>query len=267
MSEPERNERWEAQVRETARRLPYPPTPDIAGGIRQRLQERLPSPYRRLVWAAVVTLLVLGGLLSVPEVRAAVLEALRIGGITIFMNEPTATLTATPAPTTADIVRTPRPTRTPFIEPTPVASVLDLPGETTLEAARSEVNFDILLPTYPADLGAPDRVFLQDFGGDVVTLVWLDDAGNVRLSLQILNERVVGSKYEPHDYAETTVNGRQAFWLTGEHILAFYDRRSGGDFIRLIESNVLIWEEEGITYRLETEATLEEAVRIAESLE
>jgi hypothetical protein len=205
-------------------------------------------------------------LLAVPEVRAAVLEILRIGGITIFLNEPTVTPTATPQSITTGVVRTPRPTFTPFTEPTPIVSVLDLPGETTLEEARSVVSFDILLPTYPDNLGPPNRVFLQDLGGSVVTLVWLDEDGNVRLSLQMLNERSVGSKYEPNNYAHTTVHEQAAMWLTGPHILAFYEP-GGGDFIRRIESNVLIWEQGIITCRLEIDASLEEAVRIAESLE
>ncbi len=261
---PERDERWERQVRDAARGFSYPATPDITAGVRERLKMRHPSPYRRLAWAAVVMLLVLGGLLAVPEVRAAVLEILRIGGITIFLSEPTPT--DTPAPTTTGVIRTPRPTITPYIEPTPIVSVLDLPGETTLEAALSQVNFDIQLPTYPDDIGAPNRVFLQDLGGAVVTLVWLDGDGNVRLSLQVLNERIVASKYAPGNYEETAVNGQPALWLTGEHILAFYGPR-GGDFIRRIENNVLIWQLDGITYRLESAASLEEAVRVAESVE
>jgi hypothetical protein len=259
---PERDQQWETVVRETAHDYPYPPTPDIAGSIRSRLDRPRISPYRRLAVAATLIVVVLGGLLAVPEVRAAILEALRIGGITIFVGE---TPTTTPEATTTIVVRTPRPTMTPFIEPTPILSVLDLPGETTLVEARSQASFDILLPAYPEDLGDPQRVFLQDLGGAVVTLVWLDE-GSVRLSLQVLDERVVGSKYDPGDYRRTTVHGELAAWLTGDHILAFFGGR-GGDFIRQIERNVLIWEEDGITYRLETDASLAEAVRIAESLE
>jgi hypothetical protein len=259
---PERDERWEIHVRSAARGFPYPATPDIAARSRQRLNTRHRSPYRRLAWAAVVTLLFVGGLLTVPEVRAAVLAILRVGGITIILSEPTATATGTPAPTSTRVARTPLPTLTPFIEPTPVASVLDLPGETTLADARSQAGFEIL---YPENLGEPDRVFVQDLGGAVVTLVWLDDDGGVGLSLQVLNERIVGSKYEPGNYQQTSVNGQQALWLTGAHLLAFYEP-GGRHFFRRIESNVLIWEQGGITYRLETTGSLEEAVRIAESM-
>jgi hypothetical protein len=261
---PDHDQRWESRVRDAARDFPYPPTPDIAGSVRVRLDRQPISPYRRLALAAaVMVVVVLGGLLAVPEVRAAILEALRIGGITIFVG---ATPTPAPEATTIGTVRTPRPTMTPYVEPTPVVSVLDLPGETTLAEARSRANFDILIPTYPDDLGDPDHVFLQDLGGPVVTMVWVDDRGSARLTLQVLDERVVGSKYEPGSSRVTTVNGDPAVWLTGAHMLAFYEP-AGRDFIRLIDSNVLIWEQAGITYRLETDEPLEEAVRIAESLE
>jgi hypothetical protein len=36
---------------------------------------------------------------------------------------------------------------------------------------------------------------------------------------------------------------------------------------RLVEGNVLIWFENGLTYRLESDLSLEETVRVAESLE
>jgi len=46
-------------------------------------------------------------------------------------------------------------------------------------------------------------------------------------------------------------------------------RMRGGDleFTRLIEGHVLIWTMGDVTYRLETELSLEEAIKIAESLE
>ena len=36
---------------------------------------------------------------------------------------------------------------------------------------------------------------------------------------------------------------------------------------RLVEGNVLLWEQDGVTYRLETELPLDEAIKVAESLE
>jgi hypothetical protein len=39
------------------------------------------------------------------------------------------------------------------------------------------------------------------------------------------------------------------------------------DFVRMIAGHVLIWAEGDVTYRLETSLSMEEAVRVAESLE
>ena len=64
---------------------------------------------------------------------------------------------------------------------------------------------------------------------------------------------------------EKTVNGQRAIWAVGPYPLRIRD----GDlqFMRLIEGHVLIWTENNITYRLETDLSLEETIKIAESLE
>jgi hypothetical protein len=69
---------------------------------------------------------------------------------------------------------------------------------------------------------------------------------------------------EPRTVGTAQVNGRPALWTTGPYIL----RLRGGDMDsrRLIEGHVLIWEQGPLTYRLETDLELEEAVKIAESL-
>ena len=61
------------------------------------------------------------------------------------------------------------------------------------------------------------------------------------------------------------VNGQRAIWTVGPYPLRLYN----GDieFTRLIKGHVLIWQEGDITYRLETDLSLEEAVKIAESLQ
>jgi hypothetical protein len=64
--------------------------------------------------------------------------------------------------------------------------------------------------------------------------------------------------------AQTTVNGQPAVWAEGPYILRV--RNGYIDERRLIEGHVLIWKEGDVTYRLETDLSLEEAVKIAESL-
>jgi hypothetical protein len=203
----------------------------------------------------------LAGLLSVPQVRASIIEFLQIGAIRIFLLPPT----ATPVPPTP--TGTPPPTAAPRPTPTPIPSLLNLAGETTLEDAQARAGFVVRLPTYPDDLGPPDRVYLQDLGGDFVVLVWLDpdQPEEVRLSLHMIEDgSFAGTKLEPKVIQETTVGGRHALWTEGPYILRL--QNGDLDFRRLIEGRVLIWVEGDVTYRLETDLPLDEAVKIAESL-
>lgn len=274
-------EPWEAYVEETAAAFAYPPTPDIAAAVREQLASKRPRrmPARRLAWAAVVLVIVVASLLAVPQVRAGLLDALRIGAVRILLTDPTATPTSTPAPSltattaavrpgtaTPDTPRTLSPPATSPATPTPLTSVLDLAGETTLAEAQAQVDLPIRLPAYPPDLGAPDRVFLQDMEGPALFLVWLEpeQPEQVRLTLHELGPGTFVSKGPPAIVEETTVSGQRAVWTTGP----YYVKSRGGDYEnkRLIEGHVLIWTDGQITYRLETDLTLDEAVRIAESL-
>ncbi|HEX6288560.1 MAG TPA: hypothetical protein VFZ66_05180 [Herpetosiphonaceae bacterium] len=278
-------DRWAPQLEETARSFSYPPTPDIAGAVSRQLlarQARRPVERRRMVWALAALSLLIAGLLLVPPVRAGILEVLRIGAVRILLVEPTATpLPPTPASTSAQTTIMPPPTATSAIMPpptatgpmsaqttitaTPASSVLDLEGETTLAEAQERLDFPIRLPTYPADLGSP-RVFVQDFGEPVLIVVWLDQAqpDRVRLSLYQIPPGPYAEKSRPENIKSTTVNGRPALWAEGRHFLI--TRSGDAVFRRLVEGHVLIWTEGTITYRLETDLSEAEAIRVAESL-
>jgi hypothetical protein len=244
------DERLEALLRQAGRHFPYPAP-----------ARRAPAARRRLAWA-LAALAVLGlASLAVPQVRAGLVEFLQVGVVRVFLVTPTPTA---PAPT-ALVTAAPAPTP----EPTLLPSLLNLAGHTTLAAARQAVAFPLRLPAYPADLGPPDDVFLQDLDGSAVVLVWRDPArpDRVRLSLHYLTSPAIGLKgvKEPPAALEiTSVNGREALWTSGGYIIQI---KSGEwDFRRLIEGHVLIWTEGDLTLRLETDLPLEEAVRVAESL-
>jgi hypothetical protein len=207
------------------------------------------SAWRRVLVALALIVLLLGMTLAVPPARAALSRVLRLGGVTIFPNAPTVTST--------------EPT------PTPLTSVLDLAGETTLSDARQQAQFTIRLPAYPADLGAPQRVFLQNLGGQAVVLVWLEPGhpSQVRMSLHELTSNIWVLKMAPRVIQETSVHGQRALWTDGPYIVEVVSPNQT-DYAerRLVSGHVLIWTEGGITYRLETSASLQDAVRIAESL-
>lgn len=243
------DDRWEAFVRDTARDFPYPPTPEIDSAAYQPARSRQTLSRWRL--AAALLLVALVAALAVPDVRAAVLEVLRIGAVRIFLIEP---------------VHTPSPTP-PASTPTPAtpSPVLNLPGETSLALVRARLKDRVRLP---AELGEPDRVFLQYLGGPVVTLVWVvaDDPNTAEWVLQILDRDVSASKemYQGRPRA-VTVNGRPGVWLEDVHEIVFY--RVSGENRRLVQAHTLVWDVDGITYRLETARPLADALRVAESLQ
>jgi len=255
--------RWEEQIRTTARAFVYPPTPDLATAVQARLAAVAPIAQPggrqwRLGWALLLALvLLLAGLWAVPPVRAALLEWLQIGAVRIWLVE------STPTPAVSGIIHTPAPTAT------PLASLFNLVGTTTLAEAQAKAGFPLRLPTYPTDLGAPTAVFFQDLSGPAVILVWMEPAQptHARLSLHILGPNTFAQKGDVQRIAQTTVNGQDAFWTEGPYMLAY---RKGNaldwDMRRVVEGHVLLWTEGDLTYRLESDLPLPEVVRIAESL-
>lgn len=241
---------WEKTVRETAREFPYPPTPDIASAVRHRLRRsRSPRPIFRAL--AAVLLIAVVVMLVVPEVRAAVLEFIRIGAVQIIRGEE------------------PTPTATPFATRTPsgpmhYASVLGLPGETTLEDAQARLPYVIPLP---ADLGIPDRVFVQEARIPLLTLVWLvtDQPDQVYMSLEILSSEMAATKYDTRGTGQSVqVNGQVGYWMTDAHRVVYY--YDNNEWERDVLANVLIWEIDRLTYRMEIDAPLNQALQTAESI-
>lgn len=275
MSELER-ELFENQLITIAKGLDYPRTPDIAGSVMSRLRAStrsrfFPRPFgwaqgRRLALSLAMILVLLSSLMLIPPVRAAVIEFIQIGIVRIFPRPTESPIDAISTATPDSI--TPM-TATPSLpSATLIPSLSRIAGKTTLENAQERANYPILLPTYPPDLGQPDYVFLQDAEGVMTVLVWLDSRqpNRVLMSLHIIPE---GSwaieKSEPIVIEETSVNGQRAIWAVGPYPLRL--RNGDLDFTRLIDGNVLIWADGLITYRLEINQTLEEALKIAESLE
>ncbi len=247
----------EVKLRQAGRSRVYPPTPPIARKVAMRLNQAAHPRLLRRRWAgaALAVLILVLTLILVPPARAAILEFIQVGVVRIFQAGPP------PAPA----LQTPL-TATPAA--TFLPSVLNLAGETTLSEAQSRVDFPILIPAYPSDLGRPDHVYLQDMGSPMLVLVWMDRAHpqGVRLSL---DEIAPGSwalqKFKPRLVEETKVSGQQAVWAEGPYMLQITNLNY--ELKRLVEGRVLIWTQSGITYRLETDLALEEAVKIAESLQ
>lgn len=267
---------FEKQMLSIAKGLDYPRTPDVAGSVMTELGPS-PSPQggvggkgglrfisRRLVWSLTIILILFSSLMLIPPARAAIIEFIQIGVVRIFRAEPTPL-----APPNREIPSTEVPvTATPVPTSQPLIPILEkLAGEMTLEEAQKAVNYPILLPSYPADLGQPDRVFVQEAEGKMTILVWIDPQkpSQVLMSLHLIP---AGSwaidKFDPALVQETSVNGQRAIWAVGPYPLRL--RNSDLQYMRLIEGHVLIWTDGDLTYRLETDSSVEDAIKVAESL-
>ncbi len=252
---------FESRLAAIAQAFTYPPAPDVRIAVARRLSQP-PRSSRRALAVAVALLLVLAVLFAVPPVRAAILEWIRIGAVKIFLVAPTPTPTPTSLPGKNE---SSLPTSLPT--PTPLASVLDLAGETTLSQAQAQ-GFPLLLPGFPADLGKPDHVYVQDFGGPVVILVWVDKSQPQKVILALSETNISGAIFQkivPPSVVNTAVNGQPAIWVEAPYMLI---TGSGSyEMDRLIATgHTLIWSTGKLTYRLETGDNLVTAIKIAESL-
>jgi|SRR5215207_1135847 len=267
MSELER-ELFEQRLISIAKGLDYPRTPDIAVAVMTRIRPAARPRFisRRLAWSLAIMLVLVSSLLSIPIARAAILEFIQIGIVRIFPRptEPPVDMIST---ATAGSI-TPMTATASLPSATFIPSLSLIAGETTFADAQQRVSYSILVPAYPPDLGQPDYVFVQDNDGEMSILVWLDprQPEQVLMSLHLVPQ---GSwaieKAEPQLIEETNVNGQRAIWATGPYPLRLHNGEL--DFTRLIDGQVLIWADGDITYRLETGLPLDEAIKIAESLQ
>ncbi len=238
------NDDWNMRVETVAKTFPYPPTPDVAARLRRR--QRRPNA-RRLAQAAAILLIVLVGLMAVPEIRAQVLAWLRIGAVEVIVTTATPPAQFAPGGDLPD-------------------SVLDFPGATTLDDARQHAGYAI---TPPSALDEPDRVYLIDAFHPIVVLAWLDASGAVEYSLHMLPPGTYSIKMYQGDMEETEVNGERALWLPNPH---WYLLRTGATDssiqMRHVSAHALVWAtaDGQMTYRLETDHELDEALHIAESI-
>ena len=253
---------WEPRLQQLASAMVYPRTPDLWPAVRRELRTggaaRQMRP--RLHWATALGAVALAvglALFSFPPARAALYRVIQLGVVRILIEPGTATPAATVAP---DV--TPSPTSRPILQPP-----FDLTGLTTMEAVEQALGNAVRLPTYPHRWGDPDLAFLQSFQGPLAVLVWLDpqDPARAQLALHILGPGTNAEKTGARLIDEVEVNGQPALWLIGPHVLRL---RSGEmDFRTLVTGNVLLWHVGEVTYRLEADRPVEEAVLIAESLE
>jgi hypothetical protein len=248
--------------------LDFPRDRDLAPSVRARIQAgssrrqpwwTLAGPRRQIAVAALAVLVVVAGVVGMSsDARDTVANRLGLSGVSIS-TDPTA-----PAATVTG----------------ELGANLRLGAPVTLDEALAEAGYDVVAP--PVGLrGAPDEVYLLEApGGPQVSYVYhpapnLPEIGDSGVGLLI-------SQFEGHTnesfiqkqmLAGTTltvvsVNGHRGFWLSGEPHVFYYADPSGTfreESIRLA-GNVLLWERDGITLRIESALPLEQVLPIAAAM-
>jgi hypothetical protein len=198
------------------------------------------------VRAAAFVVILIAVILATPGGRQAVADLFGVAGITITWGEPEE----------------------------PVGTEFELGQVMSIEAAGQRVGFPLLVPN-----DGPDTTYLGEIPeGGAVHMVWRaggglpasigTEVGIIYSQFQVTESELFVKSLDPSDFVQrVTVRGHQGFWVEGAHYIVYRDL---GDAMReepaWLSGNVLAWEENGVTHRLETMQTLEEALALAESL-
>lgn len=236
----ERNE-LVRDLRAVGAELTWPATPDVAAGLGGRLAADPPRAPRATRWRlalAAVLVFVIAASAAVPPVRGAIARVLGIAG-----GE-----------------RIDRVERVPGNLPP-----LGLGRPVTLSEASAGAGFEIRLPR---SLGAPDGIWLGgDLGRHAVSLLYgshtiLTETARTELLLAV--KQIAGQ-----DVQWVEIGGGRGYWIArGPRAIAIPDGRDGAMRMRasLPGSGLLLWNREGVSLRLETTRSLDEALAIARSV-
>jgi hypothetical protein len=240
---------------ELAHHIDWPEPADQALDLRRRLEA---SPggrtgHRWIPVTALVLILVASLLLFSPTAREAVADLLGVAGIEIRFD--------------------PDPTQV-------VGGELDLGDAVTLEEAAGAVDFEL---SVPGNLGPPDGVFLSDRpSSGRVTMVWEGgealpssaDTGIGAVYSQFALELAEEADFVKSVMPDTSVRAVEVgdvigLWIEGSPHLISYEDAAGNrvEEETRLAGNVLMWESDGVTHRLETTVGLGPSLALAGSLE
>jgi hypothetical protein len=238
----------ERALTEIGRELAVPAAPDLVPMVLARIEPQPPARPQRRRWVlavAVALIAMLAATLAIPNARSALFRVLHIGGERIELVD-----------------------ELPEVAPDPVGQNLELartardPGACTAGGRFRIRELDT----------APDQVYL-DARGTVWFLYGTPQSVRLLIAqtprLGVDDELILKKLAAPGTRIEkVSVNGFPGIYLSGApHLLLLLDEFGNvvEESVRLAE-NVLVWEANGIAYRLEGDFTSDEALALAESL-
>lgn len=243
----------ERRLRALATEVAYPQTPSLAASVTSRLlneraarASRRPFPGIALWTRRRVLVFAVFGLLLVSGVAVAGRLAIGAVGVRIVPAPPRSTPTTTEA---------------------------SLGRPVTLEEAADAIGFE---PAYPPSLGEPDDVRIAETwsAARVVVLAWRTPAGDdgvpgtpwSTLLMQLPGDDELAFKEVLGGGAvqAAKVDGAEALWIAGAHDLVLLTPE--GEQRLSVAANTLVWQGDGVTYRLETRLSKPGARVLAESI-
>ena len=240
----------ERALTELGARIEFPPTPDLASGVRARLARRpRRGPFfqrRALAVALAVLALAAATALAVPPARSALLRWLGIEGARIERVEE--------------------------LPPTPREPRFALGERVTLAEVRARAGFPVAAPS-ARGFERPDAVyFSRAVPGGMVSFVYGRASAPRALVTQFLSEPgfpFIQKSATPETTIERIrVDGEPGYWLAGKpHTFVFRNARGVVQHGTLrLAGNTLVWQAGDVTLRLEGGLTKAQALRVAESL-
>lgn len=245
--------------------LVFPKTPDIASTLALNDMPGSPGPSRIMArrvspwsWTALTAAAVMIGILAfaIPGTRSTLASWIGYPGIRIEVgtDEP-----VTPAP------------------PTSIGGTLLLGRQVSIREAAAAARFDIVAPTGDRITGTPETYLLQRDDAVMASLLYpasevLPEIGRSRVGLLLMQidspestALITKRSMNEQSPVSVQVNGAQGWWIEGG-ILSVEPVYESGAFERS-SGNVLIWEQGGVTYRMESALTMPDALALAESLQ
>lgn len=238
----------------------FPETPDFSPELRRRLAsvpERVEQgSWRRLALVAVAAIVVLAlAVVAYPPTRDGIAKFLHLRGVTIQRTSK---------------VPSPAPSAT-------AADTIGMGPVATVEEARAAANFSLRIPAEPASV--PTIHLGRSDSQPVVSLVYqpsaaLPDPHHLGIGLLVTEFRgdllpdFMGKFVGPDSTVEVVqVDGVSGFWLAGSPHAIMVRGPSGDrpETLRLA-GNTLVWERDGVTYRVESALSRADAFRFAASL-
>ncbi len=248
----------EQRLHGLAGQVHFPPTPDLAGATRRLLTKSPPQTvavrwWPRLVVATALLIVIAATVLAlVAPAREAVARWLDFPGVSL--------LTGDDEP--------------PVTHPAPVRNGLG--EQTSLDSILAAAGFSIESPQ-AAGLSEPDEHYLLE-EGEAVVFIYLTDEGLPAITGSDVGLLLMQFRASPDSIwiekqlGQNTavdvvrVNEAESLWIEGSHTLVLNPAGMASPAARPT-ANVLIWNQNGTTYRIEANLSQSAMIGIAESMQ